>query len=173
MTYLPLLAIPSMAVLNQLRGGGALFQLGRATERLPGRPGWWCVPFVCLCALLAWSWPWALYFGLCWLIWMTFPHGRWMRPHLGLIPHADGKVSGYEMAIERLARGNAFAAFTISNLLTMLPFAVLSPWLLLIAPAMSFVYVIVQRDFDGDIKHCELVSGGVWGLAIACIGMLA
>jgi hypothetical protein len=172
MMFISLLAIPIMAALNQFRGGGAFFQLGRFTEKLPGRPGWYCVPAVAALGLFAWAWPWAGYWGLCWLAWTILPWGRWFRPHLGIVPHADGKFSLVERIIEGAAFGNAYAAFTLRNLVSCLPLIWLSPWLLILAPLQTLLYAVIQDDLDGEIMHCELATGAMWGAALVLEALL-
>jgi hypothetical protein len=161
-----LLAVPLMAVANQIRGGGAFFHLGRLTEKLPGRPGWWMVPLVAVAGAFCLPWSWACYWAFCWLIWSILPWGRWYRPHLGIVPHADGKISGFEHLVERICGGQADLCFLFRNTLSCLPLIVLSPWLVLLAPVQGLLYRVIQQAMHGEIDHCELATGAAWGLAL-------
>ena len=193
-TLLALVAIPLLAWLNRVRGGGLGGQYLRSS------PDIWVAPFFALAAVLlgmhvaagvagipALSWPawltfaagwpsWAteavtgLLFALCWLSWSTPAWGHLYR--LGFLPPpTDRPPSWYEALFIAVSGGNLFIAFGLRMTVFLIPMALFFgwPWILL-GPLMVGAYTVGWRIAPaGGIPYAELLTGALWGLGMVAL----
>jgi len=161
------------AALNHIRGGGGLFRISWLIDKVPGRPLYWVWPFIGLLALLIMPWPYALAFGLGYLIWGSAEWGRWFS--LGRWPRDAGgrPISVFASLIEGIAGTNDYVAFTLRNFVMLIPLSVVFPIMLAFAPLQTGAYELGWRiPPNGGIGYAELLTGVLWGFAIILCGSI-
>ncbi len=150
------------AAVNHARGGGF------GASLLPGHARFYAAPAMGLA-----SFPFVgpldgFLVALCFLVWSLAPWGRWYD--LGRLSptYVDREETWFEAAVMRVA-GNDHIAFTVRNLVCLLPAAILlSPLFLLLAPAMTLAYEVAWRATpSAPIRTGELITGAMWGALIA------
>lgn len=145
------------AVLNRARGGGLY------AEHLPGHPRLYVSVAVALLAMLVTDPFQAAIVGGCYLAWSFLPWGRWYD--LGRLPDdfVARKPNDFEILIGRLP--NDHVRFTVRNLIALLPAAALmSPLMLLLAPAQTAAYEIGWRTTPRvPTVTGEWITGALWG----------
>ena len=161
------------AVLNHIRGGGGLFRISWLIDKVPGRPLYWVSLLIGLLALPVMPWQYATAFGVGYLIWGSAEWGRWFS--LGHMPRgANGKPpSWFAVLIEDVAGPNDYVAFTLRNVLMLLPLSLIFPVMLAFGPLQTGAYAMGWRLApDNGIGVSELLTGSLWGVAIIVCGAL-
>lgn len=152
-----LLLIPTMALLNRVRGGG----FGAAT--LPGHPRYWVTPFVALVCTAAMPVVPACIAALCWLAW-SLPSWGYLMTLGHYAPDRD--MSWVERTLLRVSGGHVWLAFIIRLAVGLIPAAVfVTPWAVLAAVPMWLGYEAGWKWTPAaPIRTGELVAGAVWGV---------
>ena len=154
--------ILTLAAINRARGGGCPF-----FSRLPGHTRFYAAALVA-----AVSFPWkgpldAALVGLCFLAWSWLPWARWYD--LGALDGEPNRPETWlEAWIAKISFGQDAIAFTLRNLLALVPAAILlSPAFLLLAPFQTAAYGLGWRlDRAQAIRLAEYLTGAVWGVFI-------
>lgn len=149
------------AAINRLRGGGCPF-----FSKLPGHTRFYAAALMGLIALPAGPIDAALV-ALCYLAWAMLPWGHWYD--LGALEgYPNRPMSPVETIVSRLAGGEDAIAFTIRNLVGMLPAAVLLNPLFLILPAFQLAAYGVGWKMAprAPIRLAEYLTGALWGVFI-------
>ena len=157
MIFLPFLML-GLAVVNYARGGGFF------ADRLPGHPRYYAAPAVWfLCALFIGPFD-GLFVALAYLAWSLAPWGSWYG--LGRFPHPD--ETWFEAAVSKVSFGSDHVAFTLRNLLCLIPAAVLiDPLFLGLAFVQTAAYEAGWRLSPATpIRTAELLTGAAWGAFI-------
>ena len=157
MITLPILVI-SLALINHARGGGYF------ADRLPGHPRYYAAPAVAfICALFVGPFD-ALLVGVSYLVWSLAPWGSWFG--LGRLPHPD--ESWFEAAVSKVSFGSDHVAFTLRNLICLIPAAILvSPFFLLLSLVQTAAYEAGWRLTPAaPVRTGELLTGAAWGAFI-------
>jgi hypothetical protein len=160
MIWLAALVIGGAAI-NRVRGGGCPF-----FSKLPGHTRLYAAAMLGLLALPAGPIDAALV-ALCYLAWATLPWGHWYD--LGALEgYPNRPLSPFEAIISRVAGGDDATAFTIRNVLGMLPAAVLLNPLFLILPAFQLAAYGAGWKMapTGPIRVAEYLTGAIWGVFI-------
>lgn len=156
------LSVPLFAILNRVRGGGF------GGHNLPGHPRFYVSAAIAGWAFLFVSWPKALAFGICYLLWSMLPWGRWYD--LGRLPSdfIKREPDWFEKLINKVT-DNDHVAFTIRNTIAILPAIIfISPWFAILPVAQTACYELGWRFRSNEpIQAAEIATGAVWGLLFA------
>lgn len=173
MSVLPLIAIPLMAVLNRLRGGGWW------AVHLPGHPRWYVIPAVCVLAMAVTRDPVAAaLFAAAYGVWSLLPwghlysFGRWAPPR---------PASHLERALLSLTRYRYWAAMILLHGIGVAFLAPLIWWEwpgpelsmtillpVLITAAHELAWTVVP---DRAIPRADLMTGALWGVYLTLVGL--
>jgi hypothetical protein len=174
MFLLPLAVIS--AVINMLRGGGIrdIFPFKwNPFKGWPSRPGVY-MGFI-LMALVSWlvtPWYWALAVGASYAVWAIPEWGRWYTLGREDRFESSGEPGLFGKAIELVDFGNDYIAFTLRNLVCLIPLSfVLGPFALLLAFGQTAAYEAGWRIRPkGGIAWAEALTGVLWGITIFFLG---
>lgn len=154
MISLPVL-VAALAAINHARGGGFF------ADRLPGHPRFYAAPavwFVCVLFIGPFD---ALAVAVSYLVWSLAPWGSWFK--LGRGTHPD--ETWFEAAVSKVSFGSDHVAFTLRNLLCLIPAAALiDPLFLGLALVQTAAYEAGWRlSPAAPIRTAELLTGAAWG----------
>jgi hypothetical protein len=156
------LLVPAIAAINRVRGGGCSF-----ISSLPGHARFYAAAMVAAVSALVVGPIDGLVVGACYLAWALLPWGRWYD--LGALEgYPNRPLSPVETIVNRLSGGEDAIAFTIRNLVGMLPAAALINPLFLILPAFQLAAYGAAWKWApaAPIRLAEYLTGALWGAFI-------
>lgn len=150
--------VPVFAAINRLRGGGFF------ADKLPGHPRLYAAVLAAFASALFIGPLDAVVVAACFLAWSWLPWGSWYG--LGRFPHPD--ETRFEAFVTKVSFGSDHVAFTVRNLIGLVPAAALiSPLFLLLAPAQTLAYEIGWRTSRAAPTITgEWLTGALWGLFV-------
>lgn len=154
--------ILTLAAINRMRGGGCAF-----FNRLPGHTRLYAAALVAAVSVV-WKGPLdGALVGLCFLAWSFPPWGRWYD--LGALDDEPNRPeTWFEAWIKKFAFGEDAVAFTLRNLVALMPAAILlSPAFVLLAPFITAAYGLGWKlDRARAIRLAEYLTGALWGVFV-------
>lgn len=159
--------ILGMAILNHVRGGAW------GGSYLPGRALFWVTPAVGLLAWTVFAWHAAIIVAVAYFAWGVGPWGRWFA--LGFKPRVvREKLGWFERGIEAVSGDDDLFAFTLRNMICLLPASVmLHPLFIFLAPVQLGCYYVPWayfKDFRA-IGYAEVATGAAWGVFIVGLSL--
>ena len=156
------LAVPALAFINRVRGGGCKF-----FNEFPLHTRVWASLMVFIVLVPMTTLVTAAALAGAWFIWALLPWGRWYD--LGRMANdPERKNTWLEAQLSKV--GNDHVAFTLRNVIALVPAAIISPYFMILAFLQTLIYEAAWTFWPSNpIRMAEYIMGAAWGLAFVIL----